>query len=87
MSPGREHESWLGTGVLVGSMSPGWEHDEFWSGTWVLVGNMVVSAPQVRQMVAGGEREARSPWNVREKKYRPGRPTETGQSVSRPSGG
>jgi hypothetical protein len=37
-------------------------------------------------MVARGEREARSPWNVREKKYRPGRPTETGQSICRPSG-
>jgi hypothetical protein len=47
---------------------------------------MVVAAPQARQMVARGEREARSPWNVRKKKYRPGRPTETGQSVSRPSG-
>jgi hypothetical protein len=37
-------------------------------------------------MVARGEREARSPWNVREKKDRPGRPIETGQSVCRPSG-
>jgi hypothetical protein len=37
-------------------------------------------------MVARGEREARSPWNVREKKDRPGRPTETGQRVCRPSG-
>jgi hypothetical protein len=37
-------------------------------------------------MVARGEREARSPWNVREKKYRPGRPTEMGQSICRPSG-
>jgi hypothetical protein len=43
-------------------------------------------APQARPMVARGEREARSPWNVREKKDRPGRPIETGQSVCRPSG-
>jgi hypothetical protein len=48
---------------------------------------MVVRAPQARQMVARGEREARSPWNVREKKYRPGRPTETGQRGCRPAGG
>jgi hypothetical protein len=47
---------------------------------------MVVRAPQARQMVARGEREARCPWNVQEKKYRPGRPTETGQRVCRPSG-
>jgi hypothetical protein len=47
---------------------------------------MVGRAPQARQMVARGEREARSPRNVREKKYRPGRPTETGQRVCRHSG-
>jgi hypothetical protein len=52
----------------------------------ILVGNMVVRAPQARQMVARGEREARNPWNVRKKKYRPGRPTETGQRVCRPCG-
>jgi hypothetical protein len=46
---------------------------------------MVVRAPQARQMVARGEREARNPWNVRKKKYRPGRPTETGQRVCRSS--
>jgi hypothetical protein len=32
------------------------------------VGNMVVRAPQARQMVARGEREARSPWNAFEKR-------------------
>jgi hypothetical protein len=47
---------------------------------------MVVRAQQARQIVARGEREARSPRNGRKKKYRPGRPTETGQSVCRPSG-
>jgi hypothetical protein len=50
----------------------------------VMVGNMAVRAPQARQMVARGEREARSPWNVREKKYRPGRPTETGPECLSP---
>jgi hypothetical protein len=34
----------------------------------ILVGNMVVRAPQARQMVARGEREARSPWNAFEKR-------------------
>jgi hypothetical protein len=33
-----------------------------------VVGNMVVRAPQARQMVARGERGARSPWNAFEKR-------------------
>jgi hypothetical protein len=50
----------------------------------VLVGNMVVRAPQARQRVARGEREARSPWNRSKKEVQAWKADRNGQECLSP---